>query len=369
MTGMRWVGVALAALSVASGVGEVDLCSYRTPTTEFLQGKVSFFYQHVDEPTTAGLTVSSGWLSFDARRQHDSATAGFTLTGGGRLRFRNVALVQTEVGASGAVRQYLATDRPFYAFGGLDAAFDTTYPQPRVEAQAGLGTGRFYNVTPLAKALQIDETLFRRRAIPIPLSDGVLREVAGAVGEGGSVEERVASVVPLIEQFLGEQGLAPKLDPSAVLAVEEVISQAIQERYCGWTAQAGIAYEIFDPRGGPRDLLFSLALDAAVPAGADTQLLLRSKIAGPYGLTDQYTLTLEATLETRVNDMINFSTRYTLFHDKPRGQLPAGTQSAVFQFEISWGWVGLTVQLEFSKVAEAPAWKQSLVVTSTAYLW
>ncbi len=323
----------------------------------------------MDDPTAPAFTLSAGWLSFDARRQHDSPTEGFTLGGGGQLTFRSLGLVQAQVGASGAVRQYLGGSLPLYSFGGFEVALDTATPQPRVEVEAGLGHGRFYNVTPLAKALQIEAVLIARGVIPAALREDVLLAVAVATEEEGTTAERAEHVVALVEQALSDQDLPRKLDAATGLAIEEIIAQAGRERYCGWTAQAGIAYEIFDPRGGPRDLLLSLALDAAVATDANSQLLLRAKVAGPYWITEQYTLTAEVAFETRLDDAITFSTRYSLFQDKPRGQLPAGTQSALFQLEMSWGWVGISLQMEFSKVAEAPAWKQSIVISSTAYLW
>lgn len=323
----------------------------------------------MDDPTTPGFTLSAGWLSFDARRQHDSPAEGFTLGGGGQLTFRSLDLVQARVEASGAVRQYLGRSLPLYSFGGFEIALDKAAPQPRVEVEAGLGHGRFYNVTPLAKAIQIEAVLIARGVIPAALAEDVLLAVAVAIGEEGTAAERAEHVVALIEQALSDQDLPRKLDAATGLAIEQIIAQTGRERHCGWTAQAGIAYEIFDPKGGPRDLLISLALDAAVATDANSQLLLRSKVAGPYWITDQYTLVLEVTFETRLDDVITFSTRYSLFQDKPRGQLPAGTQSALFQLEMSWGWVGVSLQMEFAKVAEAPAWKQSIIISSTAYLW
>lgn len=312
--------------------------------------------------------MSAGWLSFDARRQHDSATEGFTLGGSGKLTFRSLNLAQAQVGASGAVRQYLSGSVPLYSFGGIDVSLDTATPQPRVEAEAGLGHGRFYNVTPLAKALQVEAVLIARGVIPAALAEDTLLALAVAIGGEGTAAERAEHVVALVEQALRDQDLSRKLEAATGLAIEEIIAQADRERYCGWTAQAGIAYEIFDPRGGPRDLLLSLTLNAAVATAANSQLLLRLKVAGPYWITEQYTLTSEMTFETRL-DATTFSARYSLFQDKPRGQRPAGTQSALFQMEMSWEWVGVSLQVEFSKVAEAPTWNQSIIVASTAYLW
>lgn len=366
--GMRkWVGAMGAVMGIAITGFAIGLCEYTSPTTELLKGKVSFFYQHADDPTTPSVDVSSGWLAFEARRQYDSATRGFTVGGSGELRFQGLGLAQATVAANGALRQYMTTSLPLFTFGGIEAALDTAFPQPRVEAQAGLGYGRFYNVTPLVKAEQIREQLLAMTAFPVALTDDQTKAMAREIGkqvEGEDPAERAAAVAALIEGQLGR-----KLDPAAVLMIEQTLAATGRERYCGWTVQAGLAYEVVDPKGGLRDFLFSLALDAAVPTEANAQLLLKARIVGPYWITEQHTLSLEASFETELRDEIRFSARYSLFQDKPRGQLPAGRQAASFHLEITLGWVGVTLQMEFSKLAETPTWKQSIVITATARLW
>jgi hypothetical protein len=367
MTTMRQVAVALVAAGlVVTGYG-VDLCDYRTPTTDFLQGTMSFFYQHSDDPATPGPDTSTGWLTLDAQRQYSTVREGFALGGSGELRFHNLSLARASVSTAGTLRQYVGTALPYFTFGGFEASLNTAHPQPRLEAQAGLGYGRFYDVTPLAKALRIEERLIARGTLAVTPPDAVVLAMAEAIGqpdEAVPVGERVTAVVRLVE---GE--LKRDLDAAAVLMIEEIIAAKGQERFCGWMVQAGMAYELLDPRGGPRDFLLSLALDAALAPEPNTQLLFKAKIAGPHWIADQHTLTLDVTFDHRLNDITDFRTRYTLRQDKPRGQAPAGTQSAVFHLRFNLGWIGVALQMEFSKVAEAPAWTQNVVITATADLW
>ncbi len=364
---IRRVGGVMAAWVVAvTGYG-VGLCEYRTPTTEFLQGKVSFFYQHTDDPSTPGIDLSAGSLTFDARRQRDGETAGFTLAGKGEMRLYNLGLTQTKVEGVGALRQYLAHTLPLFTYGALEATWDTANPQPGLEAQAGVGYGRFYNVTPLARALQLEAFFLAQGVLSVPLADDEVLAVAEAIGqpaEAASLAERVAQVVALVEADRSR-----KLDPLMVLEIEETLARTGRERFCGWTAQAGIAYRLMDPKDVPRELFFSLSLDAAIAPEPNSQLLFRTRIAGPSSLPERYTLTLEVSFDVQINNSISFSTRYALFQDKPAGQLPAGTQFASFQLEISHGWIGVTLQMEFSKLAEAPAWEQSIVISATTHLW
>jgi len=358
------LAIAWAIVVVGYGVG---LCEYRTPTTEFLQGKVSFFYQHADDPSTAGVDLSTGSLSFDVRRQRDGETAGFTLAAKGEMRLYNLGLSQTRIDGLAALRQYLTHALPLFTYGAMEAAWDTANLQPGLEAQAGLGYGRFYNVTPLAKALRLETFLLAQGFLASPLPDEELLALAKAIGqpaEAGSLAERVESVVALIE---GER--PRRLESAMVLAIEELLSHSSRERYCGWTAQAGLAYRLMDPKDAPRELFLSLSLDAAIAPEPNSQLLFRTRVAGPTTLLDRYTLALEILFDVQIDNSISFSTRYALFQDKPAGQLPAGTQSASFQLEISQGWIGVTLQMEFSKVAEAPAWKQSIVIAASTHLW
>lgn len=363
---VKWLTAVMASAAlVATGYG-IGLCEYRTPTTDFLQGKVSFFYQHSDDPATPGVDLSTGWLKFDTRRQHDSPTSGFTLTGNGETSFHNLRLARASVVASGTLRQYVANPLPYYTFGAFETSLDTANPLPRVEAQAGLGYGRFNDVTPLAKALQIEARLLALGLIPAALPDSVVLALAQALDPTEATvppAERVAEVIRLIEE-----NQKRSLDPAAVLVAEEISASTGKERFCGWTIQAGLAYELLSPRAGPRDLLFSFALDAAVAPEPDSQLLLRARITGPYWITEQHTLALNVTFDHQM-DHTSFTARYSLRQDKPRGQRPAGTQSAVFQLNFELGWVGVSLQMEFVKVAEAPAWTQNIVLSVTADLW
>ncbi len=364
-----WVAGALAAVAAATGLA-MNLCLYRGPTAEFLQGKVSFFYQHADDPGTPGIELSEGALAFDLRRQLDSDLRGFTLGAKGEARLYNVAFVRGRVEGTGSLRQYLRAPEPLYTYGGLDAALDTAYSQPWLEAQAGLGYGRFYNVTPLLRVLVLETKLLERGVLTDALTDELrlkLAEIAGRQEQVQPLPERVASVVAVLNDHL--RGRYPQgLDAATVLLVEQVLAESHPERYCGWTVQGGFAYRLLDPQGRPRDLLFSLALDAAIAPERYSQLLLRTRITGPYGFTEQYTLSLDVSFNVQIQGNVTFSSQYSLFLEKPRGQAPAGTQKAQFQLEIVGGWIGLSLKMEFSKVAEAPTWRQAIVISTTAYL-
>ncbi|HAZ27140.1 TPA: hypothetical protein DCY67_00790 [Candidatus Acetothermia bacterium] len=367
MNMLRQVAVVLAAAGiVVTGYG-LGLCDYRAPTTDFVQGKLSFFYQHVDDPGTAGIDLSTGRLWFEARRQFDSVTEGFGLVGSGEMLFRNLRLVQVLAGATGALRQYAEGPWPVFTFVGFEAGLNTVHFQPLVEAQAGLGFGRFYDVTPLAKALRIEAQLLRLGAIPVSLPNEVVLAVAVAIDQPDEVvtpAERATTVVRLIEREVRRT-----LDAAAVLLVEEIIVAPGQQRFCGWRVEAGMAYELLDPRAGPRDLLFSFALDGALAPEPGSQLLFRTKISGPYWILDQHTLTLDVTFDYQFDTVTSFMTRYTLRQDKPRGQAPAGTQAAAFQLGFDLGWVGVSIRMEFSKIAEALEWTQNIVIEAKADLW
>ncbi|MCX7750913.1 MAG: hypothetical protein N2320_05185 [Candidatus Bipolaricaulota bacterium] len=367
---LGWVGALVVAVG-AVGLG-VNLCLYRGPATDVLQGKLSFFYQHADDPGTPGIELSEGTLAFDLRRQLDSSLRGFTLGAKGEARLYNVGFVRGRIEGTGTLRQYLQAPIPLYTYGGLDAALDTAYLQPWVEAQAGLGYGRFYNVSPLARVAELEDVLLHQAVITASLPLELQLELAEIVGRREEVQPlagRVAAVVARLEAYLAAQGRPSGLDPATVLLVEQLLREPRPERYCGWTVQGGFAYRLLDPQGRPGDLLFSLALDAAVAPSEDSQLLLRAKVTGPYGFSEQYTLNLDVSFDVRVERRVTFSAQYTLFLDKPRGQSPAGTQKAQFQLEIAGGWIGLSLKMEFSKAAEAPTWRQAIVISTTAYLW
>jgi len=359
---MKSLRITLAVVLCAfAWAGAQSLCDYKTPETSLEDMSLSFYYRHYDDPATPGPDISSGRLFLSYNLLYDSPALGYALAGSGELSLDNLGLAGIVGQASGTVRRYFSEGLPYFAFGGIESSWASGFPRPALELRAGLGYGHFADVTPMAKAYRIETKLLTIGAIASSFSDETLLAIAEEIGrraEYGDISELVAAVEGIIEESTGAT-----LDARALLAIEDIIQATGSERYCGYAVQFGMGYEIIDPRGETRDFLLTLSADGALAPEPGSQLLLRASLSGPYRITEQYTLTLSASYDYQLNDTTSFTAEYAMRQVKPLGQVPAGDQSASFQLSFDLGGVDLTLQVTFSKVAEAPGWTQDFLIS------
>lgn len=359
---MRKAWLGLVFFYTLGMAGPLSLCDYRPPETALLDVGLSLAYHYYDDPGTAGIDLNSGNISLSYSQIYSSPEQGFSLNGSGSFDLMGFALAEANAEAAGTYRYYLVADEPFFGFGGFEAIWSTRYVQPGIEARAGLGYGRFYDVTPLAKALLIEEDLLRSGAIPASLSDGTLMAIAqeiGRIAEYEGIADLVAEVERLIEAEAGVE-----LDARALLRVEERIKETGRERFCGGAIQAGLGYEVMDPLGEARDFVLSGSADWAVAPEPRSQLLIRVNTSAPLPWTGAYTLSLTATYDYQLNETTSFTAKYSLQQVNPPGGSPAGRQSALFNLGLNLhGWK-VSLQLSFGKTAEAPGWTQEFIVSA-----
>ncbi|MGC9530002.1 MAG: hypothetical protein ACP5G2_05210 [Candidatus Bipolaricaulaceae bacterium] len=359
---MRAVAMLLAALAAAAPGWAQNLCDYRAPETSLQDLNLSFYYRHYEDPATPGADISSGRLYLSYSRLFDSPALGYAFDGSTELSLTNLSLAGMAAQASGTVRRYLGEELPYFAFGGVESSLAFGQTHPALEVRAGLGYGHFTDVTPMAMAYHIEGKLLRMGALAAPLSDQNIADIAAELGRAEEYED-VSALVAAVEGIV-EQQTGVTLDARALLAIEDVIQQTGRERYCGYAIQFGMGYELLDPQQGPRDFLLALSADGAVAPTPDSQLLVRGSLSGPYRLLEQYTLVFAASYDYQLNGTTSFAAKYNLRQVKPPQQTPAGKQSATFQLGFDLGGLDLTLQVVFSKTAEAQAWTQDLLISA-----
>jgi hypothetical protein len=230
-----------------------------------------------------------------------------------------------------------------------------------VEVRGGLGYGHFTDVTPLAKAYRIEAKLLEQGAIAAALSNEALLAVAREIGRRAEFPE-LADLVAAVEEIIEAETHAT-LDARALLTIEEIIEEEGWSRYCGYALQLGVGYQLLDPEGQERDFLVTMSAEGALAPEPGSQLLVRASFSGPIPITEQYTLTLTASYDYRLNETTTFVAQYSLRQVKPAGQVPAGDQSALFRLNFDFGGADFSLQVAFSKVAEDPTWTQDLIMS------
>ena len=358
--GSALLGLLLAGVSV--GVWGLSLCDYRSPITALTDARMSFAYRYYNDAATPVIDVNSGRISIDYDQLFASPSYGFTL--GGSLELALVEFVPTgSLGQGGATfRLYPFEDALIFGYGGLEASIATGQPRPGVDVRIGLGLGRFSDVTPLAKAILIEEELLAADAIFNELADNILMGMAGVIGrkaEYEDVKEMVADIESLIEAVA-----LVELDALALLSIEEIIDSTEPKRKCGWAIQAGVGYELIDPYGGAQNFVIAASADAAFATSPVDQFLFHASFSGPVEFTEENTLSTTLSYEYELSDTSSLIADYAFQRVKPLGLDANVSHAASLELGFDVNGVDMGLQITLTREPGDPGWSIDVSISA-----
>jgi hypothetical protein len=340
----------------------ISLCEYYSPVTYLSDMRLSFAYRYFNDAATPDVDANFGRIMLDYDQLFDSPDFGFTMYGSAEVAIDGFVPVGWLGQGAGTFRYYLAEDTPLFAFGGLDASLTTGQPQPGVYVAVGIGYGRFTDVTPLAKAMTIEDELLDLGAFAGPLGDETLMNIASLIGreiEYDSIKDLAAEVETLIEDETSVQ-----LDARALLTIEEVILATGDNRKCGWAIQGGLGYELVDPFGGVRTIVLSISGDAAYANGPKDQLLFHANFSGPFDLLNENMLTATASYEYALAEECTFRADYTLQRVQPLGLTASTSHAAGLSLGFDLGGADVAVQVSLTREAADPGWSVGVSISA-----
>jgi len=361
---MLLLGIIGMVAGLAASAAPLSVCGYVSPETSLQSLKFSISYRYFHDWATPGADVSGGRAALEFSRLYDSPNFGYTLTGNTELLLANFLPTSGSGDAAGTLRYYLTKDAPAFGFGGVEASVATGQPQPGVHISAGLGYGRFSDVTPLAKAFKIERELLKANAITKPLGDSALMAIAKVIGTMyASAKDQVAEVVNQIQSASGVT-----LDPRQVLKVEDLVLATGDVRDCGWSVQAGVGYQLVDPYNQPRGFLVTASADAAVAPNPDGQVVFHAGLSGPLDILNQNTLTVRASYDQVLSETSLLRATYTLLQVQPLGQPASTSHAATLLLGFVVGQADMGLQVSLSKPANASAWSIDVSVSAAINL-
>lgn len=195
-----------------------------------LQGWFSFYDgPYADDRERA----SSADLIMEYSRLYSSAALGHSLDA--RVEARgtlNDWLL--ELTGSGSLRRHLE-DR-FFLVGGLstDGAWADRW---EADLTGGVGTGRFRDVTPLAQAIRVQNSLLDLGELLAPVGEEVLLELAQILGDVSFTDDE--KTIALSDRLLEtDLTVGDQLSVRGLLVIEQIIGSEDQTRLCGRDIQA-----------------------------------------------------------------------------------------------------------------------------------
>lgn len=253
--------------------------------------------------------ASIGHLALRGIMWSEGPEWSYNLTGSVRLEVAPQIALSTTLMSEGSLRRYL--DENLFLFGGVDTANTPLQEGFTVWALGGIGAGRFRDVTPLAKAMQISQALQEAQVLAQPLSDSDLKAVADVIAR--QPELGLVGVLEGIEQQLGKP-----LGVLGVVAIRDIV-ESRESHFCGWDATLALGYTVISPTG-ETNALARVAANFAAPPDAVSQLLAQARLYIPLPFTDNAWLTVLAGYARLLTPTTNLDLAYSYNWVRQAGQ-------------------------------------------------
>jgi opacity protein-like surface antigen len=362
----------LSILIVIFGVQEAEplaqltpLCVYSRSESIFQDLKLSGSYNYVNDPDKNRPANNVGNLTLSFDHFSDAPSLGFLVDANAKADLKQNKLAYEAKGRVN-VRSYWGKSD---AFGNGEIEVGTI-PTAQgvinlgVKARAGLGYGRFRDVTPYSKALRIQTQLIEMKSLNQPLPAKILQLLSDLIARVGEFVDTALLVQKLAEILEHTESLVKKpLGAIELLRIEEILKEGDNKR-CGWDVNAGVSYQLVDTGGQPRELFLHTEFNYALAPAPRSQFTSKIGIDAQLDFLEEHVLIAEANYSYRFSDRMDSQVKYKFQSNKVRKSASFETQSifigANFQAQAN---LNLTVQLYLTHNTGFEEWAQQLTVT------
>ena len=299
----------LTASTVATGQSP---CAFTPAESHFahvdLQASFQWFEDQFSPPHTS---ASTGTLLVNATEIYDSAASGYRLDGKCQASTGPTG-VNATLSGSGDLKSYLEKGDTF-TIGALTLHYVLSQGLEG-ELTGGLGIGRFRDVTPLAKAIRIQDRFLDEGILLGPIPAGRLQTLAQVID---AVDLSSSARLTAIEQEIVATGLTQgdALGARALTEIEDVLASTEEARLCGWEVQAraGLAVSAVPEPRLSEAIAFSWHY-AAVPDPVSQWQASADWVSG-LALLDRYSLAGSISYSRRIGDALRVRGSYDLSRD------------------------------------------------------
>ncbi|MBI1744313.1 hypothetical protein HYR54_14775 [Candidatus Acetothermia bacterium] len=307
--------VILLIVSVNQAIA-VPPCAFTPAQSHFaqlnLQGDAQFFRSEYNDNRSSSIT---GKVETNFKRLFDSELFGYQLDTKGNVALTPTGLDYQTIG-TGSLKRFFQSD--FFWLGAIDLTVDSKNPF-KIDLTLGAGLGRFRDVTPLAKAIRIQNALLDQNSLQGPLTDLTLQEMAQELGhQGVSLNQQIEKLEKIIENT----GLAAggNLSASALLRVEEIIRSQEEARLCGWDIAASVGGEVSNTGASLLNEAFVINWNYALVPDPVSQWTSSARLRTGLKLLDSYSLQASAVYGRRLSETSRVRASYEFKRDHDKGK-------------------------------------------------
>jgi hypothetical protein len=310
-----WLSGTLFTVFLYGVASAMPLCNYHSPQTELSDLKIQFSYHYVNNPY--GLQdwdVDAGELKLSYDRLSESPDVGFDIVAKSDMTISLVGLSTFLATIEGNIKRYLSPDTPYFGFAGGGAESASDYERIGISSKLGIGYGRFRDVTPLAKAVRINNQLLERGSLSEHMNDVDLETLAYEI-DSLSLYDSLGDLLDVLKEVIEGSGYVKPggLDALDIYEIAQIVEDDQLTRYCGGDARLSLGYEIIDPQGDPNDLLAEAAFNYAFTTTPQEQFLARgsfSSLSGAFELLRAHKIELRLSYDYALNKLITFLAAY-----------------------------------------------------------
>ncbi len=303
----------------------IPLCDYNSARSELTDLQISFSYNYHNDPYgLEEFDVSAGRLKVGYSKLFDSPLFGYDYSVDGDTLISVLELSTYRIDAQGSLKWFLEQDReanavrPTFVFAGLSTGATSDSERLSISVLLGVGTGRFNDVTPLAKAVRIDDILYAHGALTEHLADVDLLSLAREIGSIDAYSTRAELLTVIERQILFSSGVVVEegLDATDLAAIEAILNDDRLARYCGGDVRLGLEYELVDPTHGPNDLLATLSAKYAFTTTPSSQFLISSAVSGSYNIRQANRISLTASYNYLASETYSLAVSYDFLREQ-----------------------------------------------------
>ena len=319
----RWFCLSLVfALGVGVAGFAIPLCEYQSPLTDLSSLVLSFAYQYHNDPY--GLEtydINDGLFGTEYVRLFDTPEFGFDVSLQNEMLISTIGISTFSTVADGNYKRYFSSEGDYFAYAGASVRSSSEFETVGVSFNVGLGNGRFTDVTPLAKAVRIDEFLVARGSLTAHLHAVDQQIIAREIGSAASYES-IADLLAVVLEIIEGSGLVRTggLDALDISEITRFIQERGFSRYCGWDLKFGLGYALLDPSGGGNDLLITGAFNYAFTTTPKVQFLVQGSFSGPTDLIETNRIDLTIGYDFLIADFLNLTAAYDFSRETWAGE-------------------------------------------------
>jgi hypothetical protein len=253
----------------------------------------------------------TGTLQGSFMQLMDSPLFGYRLEAEGDLNLSPTG-IDPRLRATSSFKRYFRED--FFNVGALDIESYATAPLV-ADLTGGLGRGRFRDVTPLAKATRIQNSLLDQGALQGPFGEKTLQELAKRLAQPGA---SLGELMEQLEKLIEATGLVTggELGAEALLRIEQIATSSEEARLCGWEVQASLGLEMsgFPPARFNEALVVSW--DYALVPDPISQWTVSARLISGFRLMADHSLQASIFYGRRIGEAWRVRLNYTFTRDR-----------------------------------------------------